>query len=165
MYTIKHINVKKWTKQLVLNIHTYSFAMNDRMFKSKTTIDDFQTVFTIWSVGHHAHLMCRKLIRSDNLFLKLIFQSFIPHNMNIPIWNAYCYYLFQWYIQCLLVVLTTSMHHVCPDSSQRKLAAEALCNTTHSWFNCLYDENKMIYTQFCRNQPDFQRPGMKLIVI
>lgn len=71
---------------------------------------------------------------------------------------------FRWYIQCLLVMLTTSMHHVCPDSSQRKLAAEALCNTTHSWFNCLYDENKMIYTQFCRNQPDFQRPGYKFII-
>ncbi|CAC5398305.1 unnamed protein product [Mytilus coruscus] len=53
---------------------------------------------------------------------------------------------------------------LCPDSSQWKLSAKAFCNISHSWFNCLYDENNKNYTQFCRNKPDFQRPGYKFII-
>ncbi|VDI82026.1 Hypothetical predicted protein [Mytilus galloprovincialis] len=52
----------------------------------------------------------------------------------------------------------------CPHSSQWKLRGSGFCNNTYPWYNCLYDENRMQYTEFCRNHPKFQRPGYKFII-
>lgn len=53
----------------------------------------------------------------------------------------------------------------CPDSSQWKLAAKGICNSSHSWLNCLYDENNMNYTKSCKERPDFQRPGKQVKMV
>ncbi|XP_071124005.1 uncharacterized protein [Mytilus edulis] len=51
----------------------------------------------------------------------------------------------------------------CPVNANWKHREKSLCYSGNSYF-CLYDQNEHIFTEFCRNKPDFEAPGQKLIV-
>lgn len=48
----------------------------------------------------------------------------------------------------------------CPDSSQRNLRAQVICNgTSTSRYYCLLDENRHRYVEQCNQAPDHVRSG------
>ena len=51
----------------------------------------------------------------------------------------------------------------CPDSSQWNLRGKSYCNKTGESYFCLYDENQMAFTEFCKDEPSFNTPGILLV--
>ncbi|CAC5422511.1 unnamed protein product [Mytilus coruscus] len=63
----------------------------------------------------------------------------------------------------LLKISNAVFNFQCPDQSQWKHRANAYCDSFNSYF-CLYDRNEKNFTEFCRESPDFETPGYKLLV-
>ncbi|CAG2218604.1 unnamed protein product [Mytilus edulis] len=51
----------------------------------------------------------------------------------------------------------------CPVQSHWKHSSEAICDSFDKYF-CLYDRNEKKYNESCRDRPDVEKPGYKLIV-
>ncbi|CAG2241962.1 unnamed protein product [Mytilus edulis] len=51
----------------------------------------------------------------------------------------------------------------CPVQSHCKHRADAICDSFDKYF-CLYDRNEKKYNESCRDRPDVEKPGYKLIV-
>lgn len=72
------------------------------------------------------------------------------------------YYTFQ---MLLLYKMSKALYSFqCPVQAHGKHRSEASCD---SWDNyiCLYDQNKNNYTEFCRENPDFEAPGNTLFIV
>lgn len=74
------------------------------------------------------------------------------------------FYLFQFVLLMLLNTVYTEYDFLCPDYSQWKYKRIGSCQNNYSYF-CLFDENNLQYTEFCRKTPEFQRPGKIIYVM
>lgn len=60
----------------------------------------------------------------------------------------------------LLACSSYSYRLQCPDFSQRPLRALGYCTSSlRSKYTCLYDTNKLLFTEQCNRNPDFVTPG------
>jgi hypothetical protein len=55
--------------------------------------------------------------------------------------------------------LTATPVALCPVQSQWSVRPICLCNSTQ-WYFCLFDENKLGYSELCGLAPDFERTGV-----
>ncbi|XP_052089506.1 carboxy-terminal kinesin 2-like [Mytilus californianus] len=71
----------------------------------------------------------------------------------------------HWPLIFLLVSTTYSYLLQCPDFSQRPLRAMRYCTSSlRSRYTCLYDTNKLSFSEQCNRNPDFVTPGEKYVI-
>ncbi|XP_052078024.1 uncharacterized protein LOC127715961 [Mytilus californianus] len=67
--------------------------------------------------------------------------------------------------QVLIYVCSYKSYDIkCPHISHWNLRAYHDCNDTSQYY-CLFDENSCMYTEFCRRTPDFEGPGLKVVIL
>ncbi|XP_076070598.1 uncharacterized protein LOC143042222 [Mytilus galloprovincialis] len=73
----------------------------------------------------------------------------------------------QFYSVCLILFLYKTSEAIysfrCPVQAHWKHRSEATCDSWDKYF-CVYDQNKNNFSEFCRDNPDFEAPGLKLTI-
>ncbi|XP_052097936.1 carboxy-terminal kinesin 2-like [Mytilus californianus] len=72
---------------------------------------------------------------------------------------------FHSFIIFLLISPTDSYRLQCPDISQRLLRASGYCTSILRWeYTCLYDTNRLRFSEQCEKNQDYVRPGERYVI-